>query len=64
MGILTHTIMHCYKSVLHYRKYYMKKIRRENGFDLSGPEQPWGEFTAAKGVSNTYIVKSPNIEPW
>ena len=29
----------------------MYRIRRENGFDLSGPEKPWGEFTAAKGVS-------------
>ncbi|XP_003388956.1 PREDICTED: uncharacterized protein LOC100638691 isoform X1 [Amphimedon queenslandica] len=37
--------------VLRHLKHYMYRIRRENGFDLSGPEKPWGEFTAAKGGS-------------
>ena len=34
----------------YYRKHYIEKQRREDGFDLSGPEKLCGEFTVFSGV--------------
>lgn len=32
------------------RRRYLSRKRQEDGFDLSGPEKPWGEYTVFKGV--------------
>lgn len=59
--------------VLKHVKHYIEKQRREDGFDLSGPEKPCGEFTVFSGGSHYFnyhqdqqlqcILESYNTKP-
>ena len=39
-----------------FRKHYLNGERLEEGFDLSGPSNPRGQFCSGKGLGVIYII--------